>query len=152
MHKYPIGRRVVLTNCYIPTFATVERHEECYPKQKWYWLKREEPLRETYPGQYNEFPHNATHAMAMESEIAPADPTIIEEVMINVGPMSAEGAEMLKQQRRILTKLIDGEALTDEERELSYGLQNFLDHVADQLHDVHGFDTLWSSVELGEVG
>lgn len=65
--------------------------------------------------------------------------------IINIGPMDEEGAEMLKQQRRILTKLIDGEALTDYETELSYGLQNFLDHVADQLHDVHGFDTLCSA-------
>lgn len=65
------------------------------------------------------------------------------EVLINVGPFSPEAAEHLKQQRRILSKLIDGRALTDEEHELSIGLQNFLDYIADELHDKHGYQTLW---------
>lgn len=69
----------------------------------------------------------------------------MKEVMINVGPWTATASKQFKRQRALLSTLMEltESKLTARQYEDLIGLQNLCDHLADQLHDVHGFKTLF---------
>lgn len=56
--------------------------------------------------------------------------------IIDIGPFDEEGAKYLKAQRSWLSS----QPSCDEVE----GLMNFMDHIADQLHNRYGYDTLFT--------